>query len=359
MLRVDITKKFGSFEIEVCFETGAGVTALFGRSGAGKSSIISAIAGLMKPDRGRIELADHVFFDHQTGIFVPAHQRELGLVFQDAKLFPHMNVEKNLTYSSWAGGRLNDFDFDHVVEVLGLGALLARKPQNLSGGEKQRVAIGRALLSAPKLLLLDEPLASLDMERRRALLPFLKAIRSEFDIPMVFISHNPEDVSHLAEHLVLIDNGRVTESGAVRDVFASQSMQVLLGENNRSVILEAKVMDYDQEYSLSSVSLIGVTQEDQKIKLYLDDPHIGSDVKLLVHARDVGLSLTQPTATSLQNCLPVIIKSISVSGNAHMLIECECFEQILFAQITRKSFDELSLSEGKPIFALIKSVALA
>ncbi len=358
MLDVDVQKQFQGFDLEVSFQSDASVTALFGRSGAGKSSILSSIAGLLKPDHGSIKLDDLSLFDHTAGIDLPAHKRELGMVFQDARLFPHYDVKANLTYANWAGGRKASLEFSRVVELLGLADLLDRRPKNLSGGEKQRVAIGRALLANPRLLLLDEPLASLDIERKRALLPFLKAIRDEFKIPMVLVSHDPMDVHQLAEHLVLIDKGRVVEAGNVRQVFAGNLMQDMLGERNQSTIIDAKITGFEHEYGLTVLSV------DQKasgisIRLHLEDSADVGELRLLVHARDVALALEQPIGTSLQNCLPVIVEDISVSDDAHMLIKCDMSGQTLFSRITKKSFDELKLERGKSVFALIKSVALA
>lgn len=358
MLEVGIQKQFKGFNLDVSFTTNASVTALFGRSGAGKSTILNLIAGLSKPDNGSINLDGLTLFDSVSGVNLAAHKRGLGMVFQDARLFPHYDVKANLSYANWAGGRDANLEFSRVVELLGLTQLLDRKPQNLSGGEKQRVAIGRALLSNPQLLLLDEPLASLDIERKQTLLRFLKAIRDEFKIPMVLVSHDPMDVHQLAENLVLIDQGKVIEQGGVREVFARHSMQDMLGERNQSAIIEAQVSGYEQDYGLTILS-VGSVAEDVSIRLYLESKVAKGSLRLLVHARDVALSLSKPIGTSLQNCLPAIIYDISVSDDAHMMIRCDVAGQVLFSRITQKSCDELRLEPGKQVFALIKSVALA
>lgn len=358
MLDLKIEKEFQGFKLDIAFQSDASVTALFGRSGAGKSTILKLIAGLAKPDHGTIVLDDTTLFDDVRGVDLPAHKRGLGMVFQDARLFPHYDVKTNLTYANWAGGRKANLEFSRVVELLGLAHLLERKPQNLSGGEKQRVAIGRALLSNPSLLLLDEPLASLDIERKRALLPFLKAIRDEFKIPMVLVSHDPMDVHQLAEHLVIIDEGQVVEKGNVRSIFASHAMQERLGERNQSAIIEANISGFEREYGLKLLS-VGNPSLGATIRLHIDE-NIGEGMcRLLIHARDVALALSKPSDTSLQNCLPAKVIEINVSDNAHMLITCDVAGQTLFSQITKKSFDELKLEPGKTVFALIKSVALA
>lgn len=358
MLDLKIEKEFQSFKLDIAFQSDALVTALFGRSGAGKSTILKLIAGLAKPDQGEIKLDAQTLFNDTSGIDLPAHKRGLGMVFQDARLFPHYEVKTNLTYANWAGGRKADLEFSRVVDLLGLAHLLDRKPQKLSGGEKQRVAIGRALLSNPKLLLLDEPLASLDIERKRALLPFLKAIRDEFKIPMVLVSHDPMDVHQLAEYLVIIDQGQVVEKGDVREVFASHAMQERLGERNQSAIIEAEISGFEPEYGLTVLS-VGNPSLGATIRLHMDENISEGPLRLLIHARDVALSLSKPSDTSLQNCLPAKVTKISVSDNAHMMIACEVEGQTLFSQITKKSFDELKLEPGKKVFALIKSVALA
>lgn len=358
MLDLKIEKEFQGFKLDIAFQSDALVTALFGRSGAGKSTILKLIAGLARPDNGSIKLDDITLFDDASSVDLPAHKRGLGVVFQDARLFPHYDVKTNLTYANWAGGRKANLEFSRVVDLLGLAHLLDRKPQNLSGGEKQRVAIGRALLSNPSLLLLDEPLASLDIERKRALLPFLKAIRDEFKIPMILVSHDPLDVHQLAEHLVIMDEGRIIEQGDVRRVFATNAMQKRLGEKNQSAIIEAGICGHEADYGLKVLS-VGEVSSGALIRLHLDDDVGEGTLRLLIHARDVALALTAPSDTSLQNCLPVTVREINVSDNAHMLITCEVAGQTLFSQITKKSFDELKLTPGKAIFALIKSVALA
>lgn len=358
MLDLKIEKELQGFKLDIAFQSDAPVTALFGRSGAGKSTILKLIAGLANPDKGTIVLDDTTLFDYVSGVDLPAHKRGLGMVFQDARLFPHYDVKTNLTYANWAGGRKANLEFSRVVDLLGLAHLLDRKPQNLSGGEKQRVAIGRALLSNPKLLLLDEPLASLDIERKRALMPFLKAIRDEFKIPMVLVSHDPMDVHQLAEHLVIIDEGQVVEEGNVRSVFASHAMQERLGERNQSAIIEVNVSGFERDYGLTLLS-VGNPSLGATIRLHMDESTGEGMCRLLIHARDVALALSKPSDASLQNCLPAKITEINVSDNAHMWITCDVAGQTLFSQITKKSFDELRLEPGKTVFALIKSVALA
>ncbi len=216
MLSVDIEKQLGEFSLKAAFEAAGGATALFGPSGAGKTSIISMIAGLMRPDRGHIRLDDQTLFDAAARIDVPAWRRRIGCVFQEGRLFPHLSVRHNLDYGRWMSGIAEDAKtLDHVVHLLDIGHLLDRRPGKLSGGERQRVAVGRALLARPRLLLLDEPLASLDAARKRDILPYLERLRDEARVPMIYVSHEPGDVKRIANHVVMLDRGRVTARDGV------------------------------------------------------------------------------------------------------------------------------------------------
>jgi len=214
MLVVEIEKKLGEFSLNALFASEGGATVLFGPSGAGKTSIINMIAGLLKPDRGRIVLEDEVLFDSAARIDVPAWRRRVGYVFQEGRLFPHMSVKRNLTYGRWMGGHPDDPDaFAHAVELLDIGHLLDRRPGKLSGGERQRVAVGRALLMKPRLLLLDEPLASLDAARKSDILPYLERLRDERSVPMIYVSHDAPEVKRIATRVVRLDGGQVTATG--------------------------------------------------------------------------------------------------------------------------------------------------
>jgi molybdate transport system ATP-binding protein len=216
MLTLDVEKRLGDFSIAAAFETQGGVTALFGASGSGKTSIVSMIAGLLSPDRGRILFDDVVLFDRKAGIDVPAHRRGIGYVFQEGRLFPHLSVATNLEYGRWMRGKAGDAAATaRVVDLLGIGHILARRPGALSGGERQRVAIGRALLMEPRLLLLDEPLASLDAARKREILPYLVRLRDEGGIPMIYVSHHAPELKRIATAVVLLDAGRVAATGGV------------------------------------------------------------------------------------------------------------------------------------------------
>jgi molybdate transport system ATP-binding protein len=216
VLSVDVTKQLGDFTVSARFETTGGVTALFGPSGSGKSTIVSMIGGLTRPDRGRIALADEVLFDSEAGIDVPPHRRRIGTVFQEGRLFPHLSVRQNLDYGRWMSAlAFDEAAFGHASALLDLGQLLDRRPGRLSGGERQRVAIGRALLMQPRLLLLDEPLASLDLARKREILPYLERLRDEARVPMVYVSHQPPEVRRIATHVVRLEGGEVRAAGGL------------------------------------------------------------------------------------------------------------------------------------------------
>jgi len=216
MLVVDVEKTLGNFRLSARFAGETGATALFGPSGAGKTSLINMIAGLVRPDRGRITLDDDVLFDSATRVDLPAWRRRIGYVFQDGRLFPHLSVKHNLTYGRWMSGhRVDDADFTRVTELLDIGPLLGRRPGRLSGGERQRVAVGRALLMRPRLLLLDEPMASLDTRRKQEILPYLQRLRDDANVPIVYVSHDAAEVKALATRVVMLDSGRIVSAGGV------------------------------------------------------------------------------------------------------------------------------------------------
>jgi molybdate transport system ATP-binding protein len=223
MLVVHAEKQLGEFSINVSFDSDSGATALFGPSGAGKTSLINMVAGLLKPDRGHIVLDGETLFDDEARIDVPAWRRRIGYVFQEGRLFPHFTVQRNLDYGRWMGGRAADpAAFNRVVELLNIGHLLDRRPGKLSGGERQRVAVGRALLMRPRLLLLDEPLASLDAARKRDILPYLERLRDEARVPIIYVSHNAAEIKRIASHVVRIEGGRVIATGTTELLDAGQ-----------------------------------------------------------------------------------------------------------------------------------------
>src|SRR5215469_864049 len=251
MLEVDIEHRFGSFELDIHFRSGRGLTALFGRSGAGKTSIINVIAGLVRPERGRIVVDGSVLIDTERGVRVPAYRRRVGYVFQEDRLFPHLTVHQNLLFGRWfAIGSAPATRLDDVVDLLGIGGLLDRRPARLSGGEKQRVAIGRALLASPRLLLMDEPLASLDAVRKDEILPYIERLRDQAYVPIVYVSHAAAEVARLATTIVLIADGRVQAVGPVAAIMGRAGQYPLAGGFEAGAVLSVRVEAHDARWNL-------------------------------------------------------------------------------------------------------------
>jgi molybdate transport system ATP-binding protein len=344
MLSVDVSRRLGTFELRAAFEAGAGVTALFGRSGAGKSSLINAVAGLLTPERGRIVVDGITLFDAATGVDVPAHRRRIGYVFQEGRLFPHLTVRQNLLYGS-AGGAIG---LDQVVALLDIGPLLNRQPATLSGGEKQRVAIGRALLTQPRLLLMDEPLAALDAARKGEVLRHIERLRDELRVPIVYVSHAVEEVMRLADTVVLMEGGAVTASGPAMQVMSGWRAE----EEGPATVLEAMVAAHDPAYGLSTLRFSGGELTTPDV-----DARTGERVRVRIRAQDVALALAPPVDTSISNQLRARITGLA-AGAIHVDVSLDVGGSPLTARVTRRSADRLQLAEGLTVYALIKAVVL-
>ncbi|MBB5754452.1 molybdenum ABC transporter ATP-binding protein [Prosthecomicrobium pneumaticum] len=350
-IEVAIEKRLGAFALDVAFSAGDGVTALFGRSGAGKTSIVKLIAGLAPPDRGTIRLGGTTLVDTAAGVLVPPHRRAIGMVFQEARLFPHLSVRRNLLYGRWlARGRAPIASLETVVDLLGLSALLNRRPRDLSGGEQQRVAIGRALLCAPRLLLMDEPLASLDRTRRAEILPYLEGLSARFRLPIVYVSHQIEEVARLADRVVLIEAGRVAGIGPVETVFG-----------------QAESRDDFDAATVLTATLGRASGADGPARLdhpagpilvsRLDRP-VGSAVRLRIRARDVALAVGEPGRLSIRNRLKAVVVAIEVQRSGDRLVRLDAGGAPLVAQITADAAEDLALEPGMPVVALVKAVAI-
>lgn len=351
MFDVQLEKQLSDFRIDANFSSDAGITALFGRSGAGKTSIVNMLAGLLRPDRGRVAIGDAVLFDSAAGIDVAPEARRLGYVFQDARLFPHMSVARNLRFGT-PRGHADPAMFDTVVGVLGLAELLTRRPDELSGGERQRVAIGRALLAQPRLLLMDEPLASLDMARRLEILPFVEAMHAEFAIPIVYVTHNIGEIIRLADDLALVANGHVVAFGPVEDMSRRPELADVIGRGDAGAVLRATVADHDVADQLSCLTFAGGT-----IMVPLLDAAVGETIRLRIRARDVALARERPHDTSVLNVFTGTISDLRDHGGAHVDVLINAGEEI-WAQVTRRSARELALRPGLPIYAMVKSVSV-
>lgn len=342
---------FGSFTLDVAFKVErAGVTALFGPSGAGKTSIVNAIAGLLRPSEGRIVIAGRVVLDTARGIFVPAHARRTGTVFQDARLFPHMSVGDNLRFG-WrrAPVRSGEDEIAHVVELLGLAHLLQRFPKALSGGEKSRVALGRALLSSPDTLLLDEPLAALDAARRAEILPYLERLRDETKLPMFYVSHNVDEVARLADEIVVVHDGRARAQGSVFDLLTE--IDGTAGIDAVGAVLEARVESHLAADGLSVLAFDG-----GRLIVSRVSRAPGQRVRVRVRAEDIMLAREEPRAISANNVLAATVLGLRRGSGPQADVQLGCGATRLVARITRASAQRLGLAPGTPVFAIIKSV---
>jgi molybdate transport system ATP-binding protein len=355
MLEVSVVKSLGSFELDARFQCPAkGIVALFGRSGAGKTSVVNALAGLVRPDAGRIAVGESVLFDHDAGIDVPPEKRRLGYVFQEGRLFPHYSVRGNLLYGAKRAPRdAAGVSLDQVVELLGLGDLLARRPRDLSGGEKQRVALGRALLARPRLLLMDEPLASLDQPRKEEVLPFIERLRDELDLPVVYVTHAMEEIVRLADTMVLMDDGRVAATGPVEEITGKLELRPLTGRYEAGATLPVAVARHEPSDQLSVLAFDG----GELFVRQLDLP-AGARLRVRVRARDVALALSPPQDSSMLNVLSGTVAEIGTDPGALVDLRVQVGGHALWARITKRSLRRLDVREGTPVYALIKTVAI-
>jgi molybdate transport system ATP-binding protein len=354
MLEVSLTHNFKKFHIDLSFgaENGS-ITGLFGRSGSGKTSIINMISGLTKPDRGYVRIGDQVILDTKKNIFVPPEQRHLGYVFQDNRLFPHLTVRGNLVYG--LNNTINssqEITFERVINVLEISKLLERKPANLSGGEKQRVAIGRAVLTQPSLLLMDEPLASIDVQLRNEILQFIEELRNELGLTIIYVSHAIDEVIRLADQMVLISNGTKKAEGKVEDIMSRLDLAPLTGRFDAGAVLSTKVHSYDKKYGLTELSFNGGV-----LRITGTNLPIGQTVKAHIKARDVSLTLKHPNETSILNIFEGSIIEVGNNQGPQVDIKIDIGSPLI-ARITRKSFDELGLSVGTSVFTMLKAVAI-
>jgi molybdate transport system ATP-binding protein len=354
MLEFDARCRLGSFALDAAFKTGGGVTALFGRSGAGKSTVLNLIAGLSRPESGRIVVDGRALYDPAARIDLPAHARRIGYVFQEGRLLPHLTVRQNLLYGRFfSGQKKGAITFESSVALLGLAHLLERRPGALSGGEKQRVAIGRALLANPGLLLLDEPLASLDAPRKAEILYYVERLRDEVRIPIVYVSHSLEEVVRLADTVVLLSDGRVLAIGPVREMASRIELRPYLGRQEGGAVIEARVAVQDLENGLARLEFGGGALEIPDVESLP-----GELVRVRVRARDVSVALSRPAGLSIRNVLAGTVVGLSEEEGSSLDVRLDVGGTPLIARITRKSAGELGLRPGLAVFALIKSVSI-
>ncbi|MGU3493579.1 molybdenum ABC transporter ATP-binding protein [Xanthobacteraceae bacterium A53D] len=355
MIEIDVgISRSTSFKLSARFSApDRGVTSLFGRSGAGKSTIIHMVAGTVRPDRGHIRIGDATFFDADRRIELPMEKRRVGYVFQDARLFPHMSVETNLRYGERRAKGEKLIAFDAVVGMLGIGHLLARRPHTLSGGERQRVAIGRALLSQPRLLLMDEPLAALDEQRKAEILPYLERLRDELNLPILYVSHSLDEVLRLSDTIVAMADGQVVASGPVAKVMSQPEMLPVVGRFDLGTILDCTVKAHDPGYSLSTLAF-----PDGELRVPLVDLPLGAPARARIRSRDVAISLSRPMDVSVSNRLSGRITQIRREEGPYADVSVDLGSTVLHALVTMESVERLALETGMPVWLMIKAVAV-
>lgn len=351
-LNLALTRKGFQLKLDLVLP-GQGVTVLFGPSGAGKTTVLRCVAGLERAE-GRVVIGHEVWQDSTQNQWVPTCVRDLGYVFQEASLFEHMNVRANLSYGV---DRVNKAGAKEALEsaitLLGIGHLLDRKPQHLSGGERQRVAIARALATQPRILLLDEPMAALDIVRRHEILPWLERMHHELRIPVLYVTHTMEELTRLADHVVFLDSGRVQVQGPISQVLSDPIFASAVG-GEAGAVLSGTISEHDSIYHLTCVDLNGTS-----LWVRHRDLAVGTRVRVHIHANDVSLATSEPHNSSIQNALPGVIKAIHNDNHpASCLVTVDHFDQCLIARITRRAIASLKLEVGRPVWAQIKSVAL-
>jgi molybdate transport system ATP-binding protein len=353
MIQVDVQHRLGSFDLKVQFVSEGRVTALFGRSGSGKTSLVNIIGGLIRPDHACISLNGDVIVDTKHKVFVPKHRRRVGYVFQEGRLFPHLTVRQNLLYGWWftpAAKRLGQLA--SIVELLGIGHLLDRHPRSLSGGEKQRVAIGRALLATPRLLLMDEPLASLDEARKAEILPYLERLRDETEVPIIYVSHSVPEVARLASTMVVMTDGLVVATGPTSDIMARLDLVPFTNLVEAGAVLEAEILEHDEQFGLTVLGLCGgrlwVPRLNERI--------LGTKVRVHIRARDVMISTRRPEGLSALNVLRGVVAELGPQRGPILDLRLDCGGQAILARLTQRSVETLGLAQGTPVYAVIKTV---
>ncbi len=353
MLNISIQHKRPNFALDVKIEAPKGITVLFGRSGSGKTSIVNFVAGLARPDEARIVLGERVLTDTQSGVELPPHQRRLGYIFQEPRLFPHLNVQDNLRYAKrFLPKNSRPVDEARIVELLGIGDLLERRPLALSGGEKSRVAIGRALFAAPEMILADEPLASLDEARKAEILPLFEQLRDEFSTPMLYVSHSPQEVARLASTVVALQNGKVLRQGPAAEVLGDPEV-LPLGAHDAGALLHAKLVAHHED-GLSELDAGGLSLFLPKISASL-----GEHLRVRIAAQDVMIARNKPDALSALNILPAKIAEIHLGQGPGAMLALDTEAGRVLARITQRSLGALELKIGDEVYAIVKTVSVS
>ena len=350
MLHIDVKKQLGTLPLEAHLDIPSqGVTALFGLSGSGKSSLINLVSGLINPDEGVIALNDRELFNSAENVCVPINQRNIGYVFQDARLFPHYTVNGNLRYGM---KNTSKDEFNYIVELLGIGHLLKRYPITLSGGEKQRVAIGRALLMDPEILLMDEPLSALDLPRKRELMNYLERLSKEINIPILYVTHSLDELLRLAERVVLLTNGKVEAYDVLESIWESPLFLPWKQENEQSAVLSLPVFMHNPSYKMTALSI-----GDQNIWINQVEAQINEKVRICIHSSDVSISLNKVEQSSIRNTLyGRIVKILELENRVDLKLDIG--GKHLWASISKWSFHDLALQVGQLVYAQIKAISV-
>ncbi|VTX71835.1 molybdenum ABC transporter ATP-binding protein ModC [uncultured Aggregatibacter sp.] len=350
MLHIDVKKQLGTLPLEAHLDIPSqGVTALFGLSGSGKSSLINLVSGLINPDEGVISLNDRELFNSAQNVCVPINQRNIGYVFQDARLFPHYTVNGNLRYGM---KNTSKDEFNYIVELLGIGHLLKRYPITLSGGEKQRVAIGRALLTDPEILLMDEPLSALDLPRKRELMNYLERLSKEINIPILYVTHSLDELLRLAERVVLLTNGKVEAYDVLESIWDSPLFLPWKQENEQSAVLSLPVFMHNPSYKMTALSI-----GDQNIWINQVEAQINEKVRICIHSSDVSISLNKVEQSSIRNILyGRVIKILELENRVDLKLDIG--GKHLWASISKWSFHDLALQVGQLLYAQIKAISV-
>ncbi|MDD1779569.1 molybdenum ABC transporter ATP-binding protein ModC [Enterovibrio sp. ZSDZ35] len=354
MITLDIQMAHDAFSLSIDVNIPSkGITAVFGRSGAGKTSVINAIAGLVTPTNGLIRVGEKTLFDSNNKVNLPPESRRIGYVFQDARLFPHLSVAKNLKYGQRKGSidKLNE-----VTELLDISHLLKRHPSELSGGEKQRVAIGRALLSDPELLIMDEPTASLDAPRRQELISYLLKLTTSLNIPVIYVSHSLDEILQLADHMLLLADGSVVANGTLHEVWGSAHMRPWLNVKEQSALVTATVVGKHPRYDMSQLNLEGEALWVQEV----GEPS-GTTLRLRVFANDISIVKAKPSDTSIRNIIPCTVEDITTLNDqlGYRQVALRVGKEVLLANVTEWAIDDLALTSGDRVFAQLKGVSVA
>ena len=355
MLRLSVVKRWRGFELRARLDAPTpGVVALFGRSGCGKTTLVNIISGLLQPDEGRVELDGLVLTDTHERVRIAVERRRIGYVFQDARLFPHLGVLANLRYGLRRAPRdSRSIALDEVLGLLGLEPLLERRPHQLSGGERQRVALGRALLSQPRLLLLDEPLAALDAARREEVLPYLERLRDQLSIPMVFVSHQLDEVLRLATHVGLMEAGEIVASGTLSEVSLRPELRAIVGSEAVGAVLDGTVTRVDAEGGMADVQLGGGV-----LRVSLQDPRVGARIRVQLLARDIILATEPPRGLSVRNALQGVITELADDVGGAVLVKVNIGSgAAVLSRITRHAMQDLTLRPGMTVWVLVKAVS--